>query len=92
MFGIITRSILLLPAVGDKPTAPDEVDGVTAVIAGGDVTGVGGATAVGLGTTDVTALAGMICGSVITRLCDNVVMVSAGLMAVWLTGVALGTC
>ena len=88
---MITRSIFLLLAVGEL-IALDDVDGVTAVVAVGDVSGTAAATMVGLDTTDVTDLAGMSCGSLITRLCDNVVMVSAGLMAVWLTGVTLGIC
>jgi len=88
---MITCSFGLMPAVGDKLMAADNVDGVATVVdVGNDVTAAAGAMGVALARTDATDLAGRSCGSVITRLCDRVT-VSVGLIANWLTAVTLGT-
>jgi len=92
VLGMITRNTGLLPAVGDILIGVDDADSVVTAVDVGDTIDTGGATGVALARTDATDLAGMSVGNVIIRLCvcDNV-MVSAGLMAVWLTGVTLGT-
>ena len=89
---MITCSFGLMPVVGDKLIAADIVDGVAVgADVGDDVTAAAGVMGVALARTDATDLAGKSCGGrVITRACDRV-MVSAGLIAIWLTAVTLGT-
>ena len=90
VFGMITVSTFLLLVVGGELAAVDTVDGDTAAVAVGDADRpTAGATA---GTDVINLPAGISCGSVIARLWDNAVMVSAGRMAVWLMGATLGTC
>ena len=77
-------------------TVIGDADTVVAVgVNVGDATTVAGAIGVALATRDTTDLAGMSGGSDIgtltTPLCDNVLIVSTGLITVGTTGVTLGT-
>jgi len=80
---MITFSGIFGLSVGDDTTAVDDAEDAATV---DDVT-VAGASA----TAGATALAGIIDGRVISRLCGSVVIVAAGLIGVWLTAVTLVT-
>jgi len=96
VFGIDTINRGRQLVVGDKLTVIGDADTVVAVgVNVGDATTVAGAIGVALATRDTTDLAGMSGGSDIgtltTPLCDNVLIVSTGLITVGTTGVTLGT-
>lgn len=84
VLGMITRRGGLLLDVGDDTTAVDDVADVNAAA-------VVGATATVLVIANVTVLAGISRGKAVTGLWDSVVIVSAGLTGVWLTGVTFST-
>ena len=81
---MITRRGGLLPDVGDDITAVDEVADVNVAV-------VVDATATVLVMANVTVLAGISRGKAVTGFWDSVVIVSAGLAGVWLTGVTFST-
>jgi len=72
--------------VGDEITVVDDVD----CVADGDAATAAGATTVLPAIAKVTDLAGINGGKAITGFWDSVVIVSAGLMGVWVTGVTAG--